>query len=322
MLALPVIEAGRSLSEKMSDMTAIAAAADDLGYHRIWYPEHHSAPGMADFPPAVMIAHAAAVTSRIRVGSGGVLAPFHVPLSVAEQFGALTLLHPRRIDIGIGRGPGTFDKAAIRALRRERDMPTREEYAADVAEVLRLMADRPEAPEPWMLASSVEGAGLAAELGLPLSFAHHIRPDSAAEAIERYRTAFRPSLWAEASRVMVSVTTVCADTDAQAERLLLPFHLTMAAIGAFGAGPAPLPTPAAAAEHMVSPKEEPFLHALRAHSAVGAPETVIGRLEKVARVLDADELILSTPVDDANHHMHSLELVARGWKTCSADNDR
>lgn len=320
-LALPVIEVGHQLSEKMSGMLAVARRADELAYHRIWYPEHHSAPGTADFPPAVMIAHVAAVTSGIRVGAGGVLAPFHVPLSVAEQFGALALLHPGRIDLGVGRGPGTFDKAAMRTLRRGADMPAAEEYATDVAEVLRLVADRPEIPQPWMLASSTEGAGLAAEAGIPLAFAYHIRPDNAAEAIERYRSAFRPSRWAQTPQVVLSVTTVCADTDAEAERLILPFHITMAAIRAFGAGPAPLLTLDAAAERVASPEEEPLLAGLLANSAVGAPDTVVRRLRELARTLEADELMLSTPVHDANHHMRSLELIAREWKARAADEE-
>ncbi|GHA71025.1 MULTISPECIES: MsnO8 family LLM class oxidoreductase [Streptomyces] len=182
----------------------------------MWYAEHHGSIAQIDFPPAVVIAHVASATQAVRVGFGGGLAVNHSPLSLAEQFGALASFHPGRIDLGVGRGPGTFDPVAARALRRGEDPATDEEYQDDVASILQYVADRPEIPEPWLLASSPAGATLAARLGLPLAFAYHIRPEGIAEALRRYRDIFQPSRWCDAPHVMLSVQTICADTEAAA----------------------------------------------------------------------------------------------------------
>lgn len=162
----------------------VAERAEELGFQRVWYAEHHSSPMLMDFPPAVVIAHVAAVTSSIRVGSGGVMAPNHAPLSVAEQFAALAAIHPGRVDLGIGRGPGTMDQLAARALRWGAPAATQEEYAQSVREILSLAGSRDEVPEPWLLSSSAAGAALAAELGLPMAFGSHLRPGNTAEAVD------------------------------------------------------------------------------------------------------------------------------------------
>src|ERR1700753_4321016 len=207
------------VSEIAPGLAGVARAVEDEGYDRIWYAEHHHSASLVDFPPAVMGAHIAAATRSIRVGSGGVLALNHTPLLVGEQFRALERLHPGRIDIGIGRGPGTFDPSTVKALRRGGESPTDGEYRLAVEGILDHVRGGPTAPAPWLLASSESGAALAASLGLPVAFADHIRPDVASAAIDRYRTAFTPSAWATTPRVMVSVQTVCADTEERAAAL-------------------------------------------------------------------------------------------------------
>jgi luciferase family oxidoreductase group 1 len=207
---------------------------DELGYRRIWFAEHHGTELSASVVPAVLIAHFAARTKNIRVGSGGVLAPNSAPLALAEQFAALATLYPDRIDMGIGRGPGTFDQEVVRALRRGAEPTTDEEYQQDVAAILRYLSGeagvgliagwQPQvgAAQPWLLASSPASAELAARLGVPIALAHHIRPSQSAATAQRYRELFTPSRWADRPYVMVAVEAVVADTEEEAARLARP----------------------------------------------------------------------------------------------------
>lgn len=308
-LDLPMIEAGRSAADILSGLTEVARRADELGYRRVWYPEHHVTAGIAEFPPGIVSAHIAAVAPTIRVGSGGVLAPNHAPLAVAEQFGTLAALHPGRIDLGIGRGPGTISRDAIRALRRGADEVTDDEYAGDVAEILRLLDERAADLEPWLLSSSPAGAGLAARLGLPIAFAYHLRPGNAAESIEVYRRDFQPSRWLAAPRVLLSVVVVCADTSAEAERLARPFDV-MYSIALSEGREIPMPNPQDAANHEFTAKQRETMAAYRAGHLLGDPRTVISGLRDLTARFDADELMLATPIFDAKDRIRCLELVA------------
>jgi luciferase family oxidoreductase group 1 len=292
-------------------MTEVARGVEQLGYSRLWYPEHHATAGIADFPPAIVSAHIAAATSTIRVGSGGVLAPNHVPLSVAEQFGALAALHPGRIDLGIGRGPGTLDQQVTRALRRGADPTTDPEYAEDVADILRRVGERADTPEPWLLSSSPAGAGLAARLGLPVAFAHHLRPQNTAEAIAVYRSDFQPSRWSDSPRVLLSVLVFCADTDADAQLLARPFDITLSTAMTEGRDIL-MPTPQDAAAHVFTAKAQEFIEGFRAGVVLGDPGTVAGGLTELAGRFDADELMLTTPVYDPKDRIRSFELAATG----------
>jgi luciferase family oxidoreductase group 1 len=170
----------------------VARAVERAGYRRIWYAEHHDSMSMIPFPPAVVVARVASATSAIRVGSGGVLAVNHAPISLAEQFEALTGFFPGRIDLGIDRGPGTFVEETARALRQGRDPATEDEYAGNVAEILRLAGEHPAPAQPWLLASSPAGAAVAAKFGLPMAFAHRLRPQNTAESVERRHRAWHP----------------------------------------------------------------------------------------------------------------------------------
>ncbi len=195
-LEVAMVQAGAGAADTLRDTTEFARRLEDLGYLRLWYAEHHHSPAIGAFPPVVLTAHAAALTSSIRLGSGGVLAPHHAPIMLAEQFGTLSALHAGRIDLGIGRGPGTFDDSTARALRRGAGPTTDDEYRDDVSSTLRFLVDEvalSPLPEPWLLSSSTAGAALAAELGLPIAFAHHIRPDNTLAALGHYRGAPSPA---------------------------------------------------------------------------------------------------------------------------------
>ncbi len=290
---------------------AFARGVERLGYRRLWYAEHHRSPAIGAFPPVVLTAHAAASTSTIRLGSGGVLAPNHVPLGLAEQFGTLAALHSGRIDLGVGRGPGTLDAATARALRRGGEPATDAEYQDDVAAILTYLVDDvalEPLPEPWLLASSTAGASLAARLGLPVAVAHHIRPDNTLAVLECYRGAFIPSRWCERPRVLVCVETICAESEQEAERLAGPMNVIKAGL-LQGTAEIPFPTPEDAAAHRFAPQERKALDGFRAHQAYGTPDVVVRRLEQLAAMTSADELMLTTPVHNLRERLRSFELV-------------
>jgi luciferase family oxidoreductase group 1 len=291
-------------------ITDVARTVERLGYQRIWYAEHHGSRAYLPFPPAVSVAHMASVTSTIRLGSGGVLAVNHAPLTVAEQFDALTSFFPERIDLGIGRGPGTFDEATARALRRGAGPATEEEYQGNVEEILRRVGGLAHPPQPWMLVSSPAGAALAAQFGLPMAFAYHIRPQNAAETLERYRQAFRPSEWSLTPRVMLSVQTICAETDTEAERLARPYEVNRAGHVTQKVDQ-PLLDVAAAAAYRLADEGNDAVAFLRAHAAQGTPEVVRETLTDLAGRYEVDELMLWTPIVDAADRARSFELIMK-----------
>lgn len=306
-----MVQTGTRAVDTLRDTAAFAQGLERLGYQRLWYAEHHHSPAIGAFPPVVLTAHAAASTSSIRIGSGGVLAPNHAPISLAEQFGTLAALHQDRIDLGIGRGPGTFDEATARALRRGAGPATDEEYRNDITAILSLLVDEVALgplPEPWLLASSTAGAALAAELGLPIAVAHHIRPQNTLAALERYRAEFTPSRWCERPRVLVCVEALCAETEEEAAWRLGPMEVVKAGL-LQGRSETPFPTPEEAAAHRFTAEERHALDGFRAQQAVGTPETVVHRLAQLARETGADELMLTTPVYDLRDRIRSYELI-------------
>ncbi|MBB5116790.1 monooxygenase [Streptomyces eurocidicus] len=312
-LEVAMVQAGSRAIDTLRDTAAFAQAVERLGYQRIWYAEHHHSPAIGAFPPVVLIAHAAASTSSVRLGSGGVLAPNHVPLALAEQFGTLAALHEDRVDLGIGRGPGTMDEATARALRRGAGPATDEEYRGDVARILSFLVDEVALgplPEPWLLASSAAGAALAAELGLPVAVAHHIRPQNTQEVVERYRAAFTPSRWCERPRVLVCVEAVCAGTAEEAAWLAGPMEVVKAGL-LEGRSEIPFPTPEDAAAHPFTAEQRRALDGFRAQQAVGTPGTVVERLTRLADETGADELMLTTPVHSLRDRVRSYELIQR-----------
>ncbi|MFE5137152.1 LLM class flavin-dependent oxidoreductase [Streptomyces fagopyri] len=312
-LEVAMVQAGTRAADTLRDTTEFARRLDELGYRRLWYAEHHHSPAIGAFPPVVLTAHAAASTSSLRLGSGGVLAPNHAPIMLAEQFGTLAALHAGRIDLGIGRGPGTFDESTARALRRGAGPTTDDEYRDDVSKTLRFLVEEvalDPLPEPWLLSSSTAGAALAAELGLPVAFAHHIRPDNTLAALRHYREHFSPSRWCDRPRVLVCVETVCAKTGEEAARLAGPMDVVKAGL-LKGKGDIPFPTPEQAAVHPFTAQETRALAGFRAHQAHGTPDTVATRLADLAEATGADELMLVTPVHALTDRLKSYELVRR-----------
>jgi luciferase family oxidoreductase group 1 len=273
-------------------------------------------PGIASSAPAVLIAHLASVTTTLRVGSGGVMLPNHQPLVVAEQFGMLEALHPGRIDLGIGRAPGT-DQVTAYALRRSFD-PGADDLPAQLAELLAFFSGTmpritavPGAgnmPAVWLLGSSDFSARLAGELGLPFSFAHHFMPQNTVPALELYRRSFTPSKTLAEPYAMVGVAVVCAETDDQARWLHGPAKLSFLRLRT--GRPSTLPSPEEAAAYGYAPDESAFVESWTASHVVGSPATVRERLIELRERTKADELILTTNVFDHADRLRSYELVA------------
>ena len=319
----PIVEGG-SATQAFANSLSLARHAERLGYRRFWLAEHHNMPGIASAATAVLIGHVAGGTSRIRVGAGGVMLPNHAPLQVAEQFGTLGSLYPDRIDLGLGRAPGT-DQAATRALRRY--YQGAEEFPADVAELLRYF--EPAVPgqpvravpgegvevEAWILGSSLFGAGLAAALGLPYAFASHFAPDALEQALELYRRQFRPSARLQQPHVMLAMNVVAADSDAEAARLFTTQQ--QAFVNLRRGHPGLVPPPLASGEAMdawCTPAERAMVDRALACSVVGAPATVREGMAAFVARHRPDELIVTANVHDHAARLRSYELAMENWR--------
>lgn len=317
------VRSGGTATDAVHETLELAQAADRLGYHRYWLAEHHSTPGLAGSSPEVLIARVAACTSRIRVGSGGVMLQHYSALKVAESFRMLETLFPGRIDLGIGRAPGS-DPLTARALARGPGALGIEHFPAQIADVLGFLHDRvppdhpfagvrampagPTAPEVWLLGSSDESAAYAAHFGLAFSFAHFINGDGGAEVTRAYAAAFRPSPHLAAPAASVAVFTVCADTEAEALRLAQSRDLFLVRLYTGRAGP--YPSVAEAEAHPYSARERAIAAAVRQRTVAGAPAQVRERLLALAAEYGADELVIVTITHDAKARRRSYELLA------------
>ncbi len=318
-LDLAPFAAGGTSGQALAQTTELARRTEELGYHRFWVAEHHNMPAIASSAPAVLIAHLAASTSRIRVGSGGVMLPNHAPLVVAEQFGTLEALHPGRIDLGIGRAPGTDQRTAL-ALRRTVEGLSAEDFPRELFDLIGLFGGGEDAPpilarpgqgdRPaiWLLGSSGYSAQLAGLLGLPFSFAHHFSAANTVPALALYRQNFRPSAVLDKPLAMVCVAVICADSDEQAQFLGGPARVSFAQLRS--GQPKALITPQEAASYEYSPAEQMFVRDRFAGQAVGSPETVRGELQGLLDRTQADEMMLTTMVYDIKDRARSFELVA------------
>ncbi len=322
-LDLAVVAEGSGIARALEESIELARAVETLGYRRFWVAEHHNMPGIASSATAVLIGHIAAATTSIRVGSGGIMLPNHAPLLVAEQFGTLEALHPGRIDLGIGRAPGT-DQVTALALRRSSEALNADDFPQQLGELrafftggfpdnhpFRSITAVPgfgDQPELWLLGSSGFSAQLAGLLGLPFSFAHHFSAGNTLPALELYRSSFRPSpTWAE-PHAMVAVSVICADTDEQAQWLAGPSRLAFVRLRS--GRPGRLPTPQEAADHDYSPSERLLLDSRTRGQIVGDPETVRVGLEALRRETQADELMITAMIHDYRDRVRSYELVA------------
>ena len=312
----PIVEGGDA-AQALRNALDLARHAERWGYHRFWLAEHHGMPGVASAATAVVIGHVAAGTATIRVGAGGIMLPNHAPLVIAEQFGTLASLFPGRIDLGLGRAPGS-DPVTLRALRRS--PAAAESFPQDVAELMGWF--RPASPGQlvravpgagldvpiWILGSSLFGAELAAALGLPYAFASHFAPAAMAEALELYRSRFQPSEQLQRPYVMLGVNVFAADTRAEAARLFT--SLQQAFVNLRRGSPAPLPPPDERLEERLAPGDRLLVDQMLSCTVVGTPETVRHGLGAFAERTGADELMLTSQIFDHRARLRSYEIVA------------
>jgi luciferase family oxidoreductase group 1 len=318
-LDLSPVPEGSSTGQALHNSLNLAQHAEAAGYRRFWMAEHHNMPGIASAATAVALAHVAAGTRHIRIGAGGIMLPNHSPLVVAEQFGTLSALHPGRVDLGLGRAPGT-DQLAARALRRSLSTDS-DDFPQDVVELLAYF--RPAEPrqalqavpgageevEVWILGSSTFGAQLAAHLGLPYAFASHFAPAQMMDAIAIYRERFRPSERLAAPYVMLGVNVFAAETDAEAR--LLFSSLQQAFLNLRRGRPGKLPPPVDGLDAELDERERAMLDHALACSVVGGPETVKQGIAEFAARTGADELMVTAQIHGHADRVRSFEILAQ-----------
>jgi luciferase family oxidoreductase group 1 len=319
-LDLAQIAQGGTAAQALQRSLDFARLAERLGFRRYWLAEHHNMPGIASAATAVVIGHVAAGTSTIRVGSGGVMLPNHAPLVIAEQFGTLESLFPGRIDLGLGRAPGT-DQLTARALRRGQ-IDTAETFPQDVMELqayfrparpnqaLRAVPGAGLAVPIWLLGSSLFSAQLAAALGLPFAFASHFAPDLLEEALALYRREFRPSLAWERPYAMAAVQVYAADTEAAAAGLFTSLQQSFLSLRRGHPGPLPPPVEPAEMEKLGTPLELAGIGRAFREAIVGSPATVKAGIASFLRRTQVDELMVTAAIYDDAARQRSLELVA------------
>jgi luciferase family oxidoreductase group 1 len=314
-LDLAIIGPGETARQSLEGSVALARLAEACGYRRVWYAEHHNSPWIASSAPSVLIAHVANHTSTIRLGAGGVMLPNHAPLTIAEQFGTLETLHPGRIDLGLGRAPGT-DQITLHAMRR--DARAAESFPQDVQELRGYLSGESLLPGVeatpgkgtnvplYILGSSLFGAQLAAALGLPYAFASHFAPDALEEAVALYRRLFRPSEQLDRPYVIAGVNVIAADTEAAAQEQLLSLKRRLVRM-LLGRGRAF--TEEETDQILASPPGEHILRNFR-HVALGTPPAIKAYLDDFAALADADELIVAHQTTTVEERLRSVRLTA------------
>lgn len=323
MLTLSVLDqtpipAGTTAGQALANTVDLAQRAETLGYRRYWLAEHHATTGLAGSAPEVLIAHVAAHTSTIRVGSGGVMLPHYSSLKVAEQFRLLHALHPGRIDLGLGRAPGGDGLTAL-ALQRDRSRPQGDDFPQQLAELVAWLGggfpgdhpfrkvtatpDTPGGPEVWLLSSSGYSALAAAQVGTAFCFAHFINPEVSTQAVAAYREHFTPSPSTPGPVAALAVSVICADTDAEAERLASSIRLWRRRLRA--GDPGPVPTVEEATGHRAPPAEGG-----PSRLVFGSPERVVDELHALAVAHGVDEIVVVTITHDHAARLRSYELLA------------
>ncbi|NCO21211.1 MAG: LLM class flavin-dependent oxidoreductase [Rhodobacterales bacterium] len=316
LLDLSPIPEGKTAADALANTADLARAAEQAGYHRFWLAEHHNMPGIASAATAIVIGHVAAATQTMRIGAGGIMLPNHAPLVVAEQFGTLATLFPDRIDLGLGRAPGT-DMATARALRRH--MAPDDSFPQDVQELIGYFGDSPRGAVQaipgagtrvpvWILGSSLYGAQLAAFLGLPYAFASHFAPDMLEEALSVYRSMFRPSRTLARPYAMMAAGVCAAKTDAEAEYLRSSQVLAFARLRTGNPGKLPRPTDDLASQ-VPAPVLAQVMRAL-ACSATGSAETIRQQLGDLVERYQPDELLVTGMIHDHAARVRSFGIAA------------
>src|ERR1700678_164123 len=322
-LDLAHLRQGATAEEAFHNARALAQHAESLGYKRFWLAEHHNISGVACSATSVLIAYIANATTTIRVGSGGIMLPNHAPLAIAEQFGTLESLFPGRIDLGLGRAPGS-DQATARALRRNL-VSDPDQFPQDVLELMGYLG--PAAPEQrvmaipgtglkvpiWILGSSLFGAQVAAALGLPFSFASHFAPAMMMQAIDIYRARFQPSEQLDRPYVMLGFNVIAADSDAQAR--LLATSVQQAFVNLRSGRPIQLPPPLEGYENHLAPPARALLADVLTCAAIGSPQTVRNALAAFIERTKPDELMITAQIFDHSARLRSYEIAADIQKT-------
>ncbi|MFJ2261882.1 LLM class flavin-dependent oxidoreductase [Streptomyces sp. NPDC087844] len=337
-LDLVTVGAGHTATESLRTAVELSRLAETRGYHRYWVAEHHSMPGVASSSPAVILAHLAAHTSRIRLGSGGVMLPNHAPLIIAEQFGTLEAMAPGRIDLGLGRAPGT-DGATAAALRRsDRLNEGADDFPQQLAELTRFLDDdfpdghpyarihavpgpiqatspggvqSPHRPPVWLLGSSGFSARLAGTLGLPFAFAHHFSAQNTVPALDLYRESFRPSAVLDEPYALIGVSALATDDEKEARRQVEAAALNMVRLRT--GRPGLVPTPEEAEAYDFSPMEREFVDSWNANVVHGTADEVRSGLDDLQKRTGADELMLTANAHSGAVRLRSYELIADAY---------
>nr|WTB31442.1 LLM class flavin-dependent oxidoreductase [Streptomyces sp. NBC_00830] len=330
-LDLVSVGQGRTATQALRTSVDIAQLAERRGFHRLWVAEHHSMPGVASSSPAVILAHLAAHTERLRLGSGGVMLPNHAPLVIAEQFGTLEAMAPGRIDLGLGRAPGT-DGATAAALRRtDRLNEGAEDFPQQLAELTRFLDDdfpdgHPYArihavpgpvqgptgrPPIWLLGSSGFSARLAGVLGLPFAFAHHFSAQNTIPALDLYRESFKPSAVLDAPYALIGVSALAADEEREARRQVLTGALSMVRLRT--GRPGLIPTPEEAEAYAFTPMEREFVDNWLGNVIHGTADEVRSGLDDLAKRTGADELMITANAHGGGARVRSYELIADAY---------
>ncbi|MFJ3493386.1 LLM class flavin-dependent oxidoreductase [Streptomyces sp. NPDC086091] len=337
-LDLVTVGSGSTATDALRTSVDLARLAESRGFHRYWVAEHHSMPGVASSSPAVILAHLAAHTDRIRLGSGGVMLPNHAPLVIAEQFGTLEALAPGRVDLGLGRAPGT-DGATAAALRRtDRLREGADDFPEQLAELTRFLDDdfpdghpygrihavpgpvqattpggvqSPHRPPVWLLGSSGFSARLAGVLGLPFAFAHHFSAQNTVPALDLYRASFRPSALLDAPYALIGVSVLAADDPAEAHRQVRATGLNMVRLRS--GRPGLFPSPEETEAHELSPLEQEFIDSWTANIIYGTTDEVVTGLHDLHKRTGADELMLTSHAHRGALRLRSYELVADAY---------
>lgn len=324
----PVVE-GRTIADTFRNSLEFAKRAENLGFNRYWLAEHHNMPGIASAATAVLIGYVAAGTSKIRVGSGGVMLPNHAPMVIAEQFGTLETLYPGRIDLGLGRAPGS-DRATAHALRRT--LHSDGDDFPDLLEELRFFLQEPQAGQKvqavpgggmdvpiWLLGSSGFSAQLAGQLGLPFSFAAHFSPEFTLPALKLYHDNFRPSKALNKPYAMVALNVFAADTNEEAQKIATSQH--QAFLSMIRQTPGRIKPPVDDMDLIWTAEEKVMVEARLGGSIIGDADRVRDGLEEFVERTQADELMISGIYYDQSDRLRSFEILAglQGGKTISAD---
>ncbi|HMI89273.1 MAG TPA: LLM class flavin-dependent oxidoreductase [Polyangiaceae bacterium] len=325
LLDLVPLGRGATSHATLRDSVELACAAERLGYRRVWYAEHHNMPGIATTTPEILIAHVGQATTRIRLGAGGVMLPNHAPLKVAESYRLLEALHPGRIDLGIGRAPGT-DMVTALALRRSRRALVADDFVDQLRELMgyddgtlpeghpfskiRAMPDDVRLPPIWLLGSSDYSAHLAADLGLGFAFAGHFSPEPPEGPMRAYRERFRPGRL-EQPHAILALSVFCADTGEAAKRMASSVLVSIAKLRA--GRPDRMPPPDEALAYVFTPEEEIAIAAFRRAQIVGTPPDVRKSIEHAVQQTAADEVMIASHTFEPAARLRSYELVAGAW---------